>query len=66
MNVCDRCQGVFSLVALPMWQDSFRLIEACEDLVTIKEQINNMLANSPEEDVEEYSIHDHEGFEGYP
>ncbi len=24
-----------------------------------------MLAGSPEEDAEEYAIHDHEGFEGY-
>ena len=31
----------------------------------IQEQINEMLANSPEEDAEEYAIHDYEGFGGY-
>lgn len=40
-------------------------IDACKDLETIKKQINEMLENSPEEDAEEYAIHDHEGFEGY-
>ena len=40
-------------------------IDACDDLQDIKTQINEMLADSPEEDAEEYAIHDHEGFEGY-
>ena len=40
-------------------------IDACKDLETIKDQIKDMLKNSPEEDAEEYAIHDHEGFEGY-
>ena len=40
-------------------------IDACDDLEDIKAQINEMLADSPEEDAEEYAIHDHEGFEGY-
>lgn len=40
-------------------------INACDDLEDIQEQINTMLKNSPEEDAEEYAIHDHEGFEGY-
>lgn len=40
-------------------------IDACEDLDEIKKQINEMLASSPEEDAEEYAIHDYEGFEGY-
>jgi len=41
-------------------------IYACDDLEDIKNQINEMLSNSPEEYAEEYAIHDHEGFEGYP
>ncbi len=40
-------------------------INACDDLEDIKEYINKMLSHSPEEDAEEYAIHDHEGFEGY-
>ncbi len=40
-------------------------INACDDPEDIQEQINEMLSNSPEEDAEEYAIHDHEGFEGY-
>lgn len=40
-------------------------INACDDLEAIKTQINEMLADSPEEGAEEYAIHDHEGFEGY-
>ncbi len=31
----------------------------------IQEQINALLANSPEDDAEEYAIHDYEGFAGY-
>ncbi|WP_415859612.1 antirestriction protein ArdA [Alteromonas macleodii] len=31
----------------------------------IQEQINDMLASSPEEDAEEYAIRDDEGFAGY-
>lgn len=41
-------------------------INACDDLEDIKNQINEMLSKSPEEYAEEYAIHDHEGFEGYP
>ncbi len=41
-------------------------IDACDDLDSIQDQINYMLANSPEEPAEEYAIHDHEGFDGYP
>lgn len=40
-------------------------IEACDDPADINKQISEMLANSPEEDAEEYAIHDYEGFEGY-
>lgn len=40
-------------------------IDACDDPEDIKKQINEMLASSPEEDAEEYAIHDHEGFDGY-
>lgn len=40
-------------------------IDACDDPEDIKMQINKMLAESPEEDAEEYAIHDYEGFEGY-
>lgn len=36
-------------------------IDACDDLEAIKEQINEMLSDDPEE----YAIHDYEGFEGY-
>ena len=41
-------------------------INPCDDLEDIQSQINEMLADSLEEDTEEYAIHDHEGFEGYP
>ena len=40
-------------------------INACDDPEDIKNYINKMLSHSPEEDAEEYAIHDHEGFEGY-
>lgn len=40
-------------------------INACDDLDTIKTQINEMLAKSPEGFAEEYAIHDYEGFGGY-
>ena len=40
-------------------------IDATDDLDNIWDQINKMLADSPEENAEEYAIHDHEGFEGY-
>lgn len=40
-------------------------IDACDDPEDIRGQINEMLTDSPEEDAEEYAIHDHEGFEGY-
>ena len=40
-------------------------INACDDLEDIQEQINKMLASSPEGFAEEYAIHDYEGFGGY-
>ncbi|HNP50543.1 MAG TPA: antirestriction protein ArdA [Nitrosomonas nitrosa] len=40
-------------------------INATDDLDDIQEQINKMLAESPEGFAEEYAIHDYEGFEGY-
>lgn len=40
-------------------------INVCDDLDTIKTQINEMLATSPEGFSEEYAIHDYEGFGGY-
>lgn len=41
-------------------------IDATDDVDDIQDQINKMLAESPEECAEEYAIHDYEGFEGYP
>jgi len=41
-------------------------INATDDLDDIQEQINQMLADSPEGFAEEYAIHDYEGFGGYP
>lgn len=41
-------------------------IDATQELDDIQEQINAMLADSPEEFAEEYAIHDYEGFGGYP
>ncbi len=40
-------------------------INATDDLDDIQEQVNQMLAKSPEGFAEEYAIHDYEGFEGY-
>lgn len=40
-------------------------INACDDVEDIQEQINKMLAESPEGFAEEYAIHDHEGFGSY-
>ena len=40
-------------------------INACDELDNIWNQINQMLANSPESFSEEWAIHDHEGFNGY-
>jgi len=40
-------------------------IDATQDLDDIQEQVNTMLAQSPELDAEEYAIHDFEGFNGY-
>ena len=37
-------------------------IDANQDLDDIQEQIQNMLRKSPEENAEEYAIHDYEGF----
>ncbi len=39
-------------------------IDATEDLDTIQDQIDTLLAVSPVDDAEEYAIHDYEGFEG--
>ncbi|MCU7806052.1 MAG: antirestriction protein ArdA [Candidatus Thiodiazotropha sp. (ex Lucinoma borealis)] len=40
-------------------------IDATQDLDDIQDQINAMLAKSPEGFAEEYAIHDYEGFGGY-
>ena len=40
-------------------------IDATKELDDIQDQINQMLADSPEPDAEEYAIHDYEGFGGY-
>ena len=40
-------------------------IIATDDLDDIREQVNQMLAESPEGFAEEYAIHDYEGFDGY-
>ena len=40
-------------------------IDATQNMDDIQDQINDMLANSPEEFAEEYAIHDYEGFGGY-
>ena len=40
-------------------------INALDGLDEIQDQINNMLKNSPEDDAEEYALHDYEGFGGY-
>ncbi|MEZ5813830.1 MAG: antirestriction protein ArdA [Alphaproteobacteria bacterium] len=40
-------------------------INATDDLDDIWNQVNKMLAESPEGFAEEYAIHDYEGFEGY-
>lgn len=40
-------------------------IDATEDPDTIQDQINDMLASSPEPDSEEYAIHDYEGYGSY-
>jgi len=39
-------------------------IDASQDLDSIQDDINAMLAASPEPNAEEYAIHDYEGFEG--
>ena len=39
-------------------------IDANQDADSIREQIAEMLAGSPEPDAEEWAIHDYEGFEG--
>lgn len=42
-------------------------IDATQDLDDIQDEVNAMLEASPvEEEAEEYAIHDHEGFDGYP
>ena len=40
-------------------------INATDDLGDIWNQVNQMLAESPEGFAEEYAIHDYEGFDGY-
>ncbi len=40
-------------------------IDATQELDDIQEQVNGMLAQSPEPDAEEWAIHDYEGFGGY-
>lgn len=40
-------------------------INATDDMDDIWNQVNQMLAESPEGFAEEYAIHDYEGFEGY-
>ncbi|MGS2723967.1 antirestriction protein ArdA [Porticoccus sp. GXU_MW_L64] len=40
-------------------------IDATLELDEIQDQINTMLASSPEEGAEEYAIHDYEGFGSY-
>ncbi len=40
-------------------------IDATQELDDIQEQVNTMLAASPEPNAEEYAIHDFEGFNGY-
>jgi len=40
-------------------------IKATDDPEDIQEQINKMLASSPESFAEEYAIYDYEGFDGY-
>ncbi|MBU2862518.1 antirestriction protein ArdA [Reinekea forsetii] len=40
-------------------------IDACLDVDDIQEQVNEMLASSPEEDAEEWAIHDYEGYGSY-
>lgn len=41
-------------------------IDATQSTEYIQDQINELLAGSPESIAEEYAIHDHEGFAGYP
>lgn len=41
-----------------------RWIDACQDVDTIRDEINAMLKASLESGAEEYAIHDYEGFEG--
>ena len=40
-------------------------INALDEVGEIQGQVNDMLKNSPEDDVEEWAIHDFEGFGGY-
>lgn len=40
-------------------------IDALDDLGSIQDKINIMLASSPEFGAEEYAVHDYEGFGGY-
>ncbi len=37
-------------------------MDACAELDEIREQVNKVLSKSPEEDAEEYAIHEFEGF----
>jgi len=40
-------------------------IDATTELDDIQEQVRKMLRSSPEQDAEEYAIHDYEGFGNY-
>jgi len=40
-------------------------IDATDEIEAIQEQVNQMLADSPEELAEEFAIHDYEGFGSY-
>lgn len=40
-------------------------IDATQELEDIQDQINQMLSRSPQQNSEEYAIHDYEGFAGY-
>jgi antirestriction protein len=40
-------------------------IDATDDIDDIQDQINEMLESSPEEDAEEWAIHDYEGYGSY-
>ena len=41
-------------------------IDAAQSVDEIQNEIDKILNSSPEENAEEYAIHDHEGFDGFP